>query len=109
VGPRAVLDAVVKRKIPSPRRESNPRTPMVQPIAEDKSQTAVYKLSQTVEKNNVKNSSKKTKANAFSRNEPTTAKITVDGKTIEQISRFEYFGCEISYRNNRNMEDNPGS
>jgi hypothetical protein len=25
VGPRAVLDAVVKRKIPSPRRESKPR------------------------------------------------------------------------------------
>jgi len=25
VGPRTVLDAVVKRKIPSPRRESNPR------------------------------------------------------------------------------------
>jgi hypothetical protein len=25
VGPRAVPDAVVKRKIPSPRRESNPR------------------------------------------------------------------------------------
>jgi hypothetical protein len=31
VGPRAVLDAVVKRKIPSPRRESNRRTPIVQP------------------------------------------------------------------------------
>jgi hypothetical protein len=30
VGPRAVLDAVVKRKIPSPRPESNPRTPLVQ-------------------------------------------------------------------------------
>jgi hypothetical protein len=29
--PRAVLDAVVK-KIPSPRRESNPRTPIVQPV-----------------------------------------------------------------------------
>jgi hypothetical protein len=27
VCPRAVLDTVVKRKIPSPRRESNPRTP----------------------------------------------------------------------------------
>jgi hypothetical protein len=26
VGPRAVLDAVVERKIPSLRRESNPRT-----------------------------------------------------------------------------------
>jgi hypothetical protein len=27
VGPSTVLDAVVKRKIPSPRRESNPRSP----------------------------------------------------------------------------------
>jgi hypothetical protein len=34
LGPRAVLDAVVKRKIPSPRRESNPRIPIVQPIAQ---------------------------------------------------------------------------
>jgi hypothetical protein len=35
VGPRAVLDtAVVKRKIPSPLRESNPRTPIVQPVAQ---------------------------------------------------------------------------
>jgi hypothetical protein len=33
VGPRAVLDAVVKRKFPSPRREPNPRTPIVQPVA----------------------------------------------------------------------------
>jgi hypothetical protein len=34
VGTRAVLDAVVKRKIPSARRESNPRTPIVQPVAQ---------------------------------------------------------------------------
>jgi hypothetical protein len=34
VGPRVVLDAVVKRKIPSPRWESNPRTPIVQPVAQ---------------------------------------------------------------------------
>jgi hypothetical protein len=33
VGPRAILDTVVKRKIPSPRRESNPRTQIVQPVA----------------------------------------------------------------------------
>jgi hypothetical protein len=33
MGPRAVLEAVVKRKIPSPRRESNPRTPIVQPVS----------------------------------------------------------------------------
>jgi hypothetical protein len=34
VGPRAVLDAVVKRKIPSPPRESNHRNPIVQPVAQ---------------------------------------------------------------------------
>jgi hypothetical protein len=34
VGARAVLDAVVKRKTPSPRRESNPSTPIVQPVAQ---------------------------------------------------------------------------
>jgi hypothetical protein len=34
VDPRAVLDAVVKRTIPSSRRESNPRTPIVQPVAQ---------------------------------------------------------------------------
>jgi hypothetical protein len=34
VDPRAVMDAVVKRKISSPRRESNPRTLIVQPLAQ---------------------------------------------------------------------------
>jgi hypothetical protein len=34
VGPRAVLDAVLKKKIPSPRRESNPKTPIVQPVSQ---------------------------------------------------------------------------
>jgi hypothetical protein len=34
VGPRTVLDTVVKRKIPSPHRESNPRTPIVKPVAQ---------------------------------------------------------------------------
>jgi hypothetical protein len=33
VDPRAVPDAVVKKKIPSSCRESNPTTPIVQPVA----------------------------------------------------------------------------
>jgi len=32
MGPRAGLDAVEKRKIPNPRRELKPRTPIVQPV-----------------------------------------------------------------------------
>jgi hypothetical protein len=34
VGPTAILDAVVKRKIPSPHRESNPRISIVHPVAQ---------------------------------------------------------------------------
>jgi hypothetical protein len=34
VGPRAVLDAVVERKSPSPSREPNPKTSIVQPVAQ---------------------------------------------------------------------------
>jgi hypothetical protein len=34
MGLRAILDAVMKRKIPSPRRESNPRIPIVHPVAQ---------------------------------------------------------------------------
>jgi hypothetical protein len=33
-GHRPVLDAVVKRKIPTLSRESKPRTPIVQPVAQ---------------------------------------------------------------------------
>jgi hypothetical protein len=33
MGPRAVLDVVVKRKIPSPCRDSNPDYPIVQSVA----------------------------------------------------------------------------
>jgi hypothetical protein len=32
MGIRAVLDEVVKRKIPSLRQESNPRTPILHPV-----------------------------------------------------------------------------
>jgi hypothetical protein len=45
VGPRAVLDGVVKRKIPSTRRESNPRTPIVQPVAQCYTDWAITALS----------------------------------------------------------------
>jgi hypothetical protein len=44
VGPRAVLDAVVKRKTPSPRQLSNPRTPIVQPVAQRYTDRAITAL-----------------------------------------------------------------
>jgi hypothetical protein len=45
MGPRAVLDAVVKEKIASPRHESNPRTPIVQRVTQRYTDWAVAALS----------------------------------------------------------------
>jgi hypothetical protein len=47
VGPRAVLDAVMKRKIPSPHRKSNPRTPIVQPVAQRYTDWAITALTRS--------------------------------------------------------------
>jgi hypothetical protein len=44
VGPRAVLNAVVKRKIPSPRRESNPRTSIIQTVAQRYTDCAIMAM-----------------------------------------------------------------
>jgi hypothetical protein len=44
VGPRAVPDMVVKRKIPSPLRDSNPRIPNVQPVAQRYTDWAITAL-----------------------------------------------------------------
>jgi hypothetical protein len=44
VGSRAILDAVVKRKISSSRRESNPRTPIVKPVAQRYTDWAITAL-----------------------------------------------------------------
>jgi hypothetical protein len=44
--PRDVLDAVVKKNIPSPRRESNPRTPIVQPVVQRYTDWAITALTQ---------------------------------------------------------------
>jgi hypothetical protein len=45
VGPRPILDMAVKRKIPSPCWESNPRTPIIQPIAQCYTDWAITALS----------------------------------------------------------------
>jgi hypothetical protein len=51
MGPRAVLDAVVERKIPSPRRELNPRTPIVQPVAQRYTDLVITVLKNGAEEN----------------------------------------------------------
>jgi hypothetical protein len=47
VGPRAVLDAVEKRKIQSSRQQSNPRTQIFQPVAQRYTDWAITALETT--------------------------------------------------------------
>jgi hypothetical protein len=49
--------AVVKRKIPSPRRESKPRIPIVQPVAQRYSDWAIAALYLYVSEYNLKKES----------------------------------------------------
>jgi hypothetical protein len=48
VGPRAVLDALSKRKIPSPHKESNPYHPIVQPVASRYTEWGISALGYTI-------------------------------------------------------------
>jgi hypothetical protein len=48
VGSRAVLDEVVKRKIPSHGQESNPRTPIIPPVAQRYTDWAITALNQKI-------------------------------------------------------------
>jgi hypothetical protein len=54
VGPRAVLDAVVKRKIPSPGQESKPRIPIIQPVASCYTDWAIAALRVSYKKSKIK-------------------------------------------------------
>jgi hypothetical protein len=47
VGPRAVLDVVVKRKFSIPRLESNPGAPIVQPVVQR--YTALFRYLRQIE------------------------------------------------------------
>jgi hypothetical protein len=53
MGLRTVLDAVVKRKIPSPRGESNRRTPIVQPLDQCYTDGAITTLTTTTTKTTI--------------------------------------------------------
>jgi hypothetical protein len=49
VGPRAVLDVVVERKIPSPRRESYPGTSIVHPVAQRYTDSDITSLTHIIQ------------------------------------------------------------
>lgn len=54
-------------------------------------------MSEISENYNLKISTKKTKMMAFREKYPIGLKIVINNEAIEQVSRFNYLGCVISY------------
>lgn len=64
---------------------------------ENNLQKAVHELQKIVETYNLKISTSKTKVMAFKGINPVRSKIVINNTPIEQIHRFTFLGCDISY------------
>jgi hypothetical protein len=49
-------------------------------------------------------SSEKCKKMAFLGQDPVTRKIFVENKCLQQVRNFKYLGCEISYENEKDIQ-----
>lgn len=73
--------------------------------SEDDLQRAVHKLNQLCLHYNLTISIKKTKVMAHRGKFPVRTKIIMDNQPLEQISHFEYLGCNISYEVDHDIEN----
>lgn len=71
---------------------------------EDNLQRAVYRLSQNAIFYNLTISANKTKIMAFKGKNPVRSKIIVNGNILEQVSHFNYLGCDISFNYEKDIE-----
>lgn len=72
---------------------------------EDCLQFSIFKLSQILEKYNMRISTNKTKVMAFRGQEPVRSKIVLNNQTIEQIGSFNFLGCMISLYEEKDIQN----
>jgi len=65
--------------------------------SEDKLENSVYILNQISKDNNLKISTDKTKIMACKGKHLMRSKIEINGSILEQVKKFNYFGCELSF------------
>ena len=71
---------------------------------EEDLQRSVYKLYQLGNAYNLRISKKKTKVMAHRGKFPVRSKIVVEDQILEQVSHFEYLGCNVSWDVDRDIE-----
>lgn len=73
--------------------------------SEDDLQVAAYQLQLIMEKYNLKISNHKTKTMAFEGVDHRRCKIVLNNEIIEQVSSFNYLGCNISYLKEQDVKN----
>ena len=64
---------------------------------EDDLQRAMFQLQEVAREYSLTISVRKTKTMAFKGKYPVRTKIVINNSTLEQVSRFKYLGCAVSY------------
>jgi hypothetical protein len=72
--------------------------------SEEELQRAMYQLSKISAKYNMKVSTSKTKVMAFWGKYPRRSKIVVENKIVEQVSHFNYLGCDVTYNEDKDCD-----
>lgn len=70
---------------------------------EDNLQISIYQLEQILKEYNLIVSVNKTKVMAFKGKESIRTKIVLQNMVLEQVTRFNYLGCEITYGRDRDI------
>lgn len=73
--------------------------------SEDDLQHSVYRLYQICKVYNLEISEKKTKVMAFKGKFPVRSKIVINGNIIDQVSHFNFLGCDISYEYENDVDN----
>jgi hypothetical protein len=68
-------------------------------------QRAIFELNKTADNYNLKISVTKTKTMAFKGKPPIRTKIVINDTILEQVSHFKYLGSDISYENNKGIDE----
>lgn len=72
---------------------------------EDKLQMAVHRLHQLSKLYNLRISKTKTKTMAFLGSNPIRTKIVIEDQVLEQVSHFQYLGCDITYDEDKDIKN----
>ncbi|NSM56166.1 RNA-directed DNA polymerase [Wolbachia endosymbiont of Atemnus politus] len=72
--------------------------------SETELQRSIFKLTNIIKDYGMEISIEKTKVMAFLGNDPVRSKIVINNRIVEQVNKFKYLGCTLSYEDEIDIE-----